>query len=198
MPFCHAAATRLHKLELYNASTAAYIAATPTKIFWCDSSSFRWRPYRLEIQQTENRPCSSVRLCAVHSLPGTGRSQVPMHFWNMPVKPRLFTHYAQCVSGFLKILQLWTKYVTISRCLSHSIQSGLMFFVARRGETCRRMSTLQSEIQIAIRPRSTLARLVCSSQMSRLRRRSCRYKCPRYGEDLHDLIRLRAQMNPAP
>jgi hypothetical protein len=120
-----------------------------------------------------------------------------MHFWSMPVKPRLFIHCAQCVSGFLKTLLLWTKYAAISPYCSHSIQSGLVFFVARRGETCRRMSTLQSEIQIAIRPRPTLARLVCSSQLSRLRRRSCRYKFARYGEDLHDLIGLRAQMNPA-
>jgi hypothetical protein len=71
------------------------------------------------------------------------------------------------------------------------------FPIARRGETCRRLSTLQSEIQIAIRPRPTLARLVCSSQLSRLRGRSCGYKCPRHGEDLHDLMGLRAQMNPA-
>ena len=54
------------------------------------------------------------------------------------------------------------------------------------------MSTLQSEIQIAICPRPTLARLVCPSQLSRLRSRSSRYECPRYGEDLHDLIGLRA------
>ena len=71
------------------------------------------------------------------------------------------------------------------------------FNIARRGETCRRMSTLQSQIQIAIRPRPTLARLVCSSQLPRLRGRSCGYKCPRYGEGLHDLMILRAQMNPA-
>jgi hypothetical protein len=72
-----------------------------------------------------------------------------------------------------------------------------IIFVARRGEACRRMSTLQSEIQIAIRPRPTLARIICSSQLPRLRSRSCRYKCPRYGEDLHDLMGIRAQMKPA-
>jgi len=116
-----------------------------------------------------------------------------MHFWSMPVKPRVLIHYAQFVSGFLKTLLLWTKYATISRYCSHSV---LIFFIARRGETCRRMSTLQPEIQIAICPRPTLARLVCSSQLSRLRCRSCGYKCPRYGENLHDLMSLRAYMNP--
>jgi hypothetical protein len=164
--------------------------------FFCDSLSFRWRPYRLEIQLTENRLFSLVRLCAVRSLPGTGRSRVLMHFWTMPVKPSLYIHCARFVSGFLKTLLLWTKYATISRYCLHSIQSGLVFLVARRGETCRRMSTLQSKIQVAICPRPTLARLVCSPQLSRLRSRSCRYKCPRHGEDLHDLMGLRAQMNP--
>ena len=115
-----------------------------------------------------------------------------MHFWSTPVKTRPFIHCAQYVSGFLRTLLLSTKYATISRYYSHSIQSGLVCFVARRGETRRRMSTLQSEVQIAIRPRPTLARLVCSPQLPRLRHRNCGYKCPRYGEDLHDLMGLRA------
>ena len=69
----------------------------------------------------------------------------------------------------------------------HSMVSRILL-VARRGETCCRVSTLQSEIQIAIRPRPTLARLDCASQLSRLRRRSRRYQCPRCGEHLlqHD------------
>ena len=117
-----------------------------------------------------------------------------MHFWSMPVKPKLFIHFARYVSGFLKKLPHWTKYVAISRYHSHSFQAGL---VARRGETCRRMSTLQSEIQIAIRPRPTLEGLVCSSQLSRLRRRSCRYECPRYGENLHFLTGLSSLLDAA-
>jgi hypothetical protein len=54
--------------------------------------------------------------------------------------------------------------------------------VARRGEACRRMSALQSKIQVAIRPRSTLARFVCSSKLPSLRCRSCRHERPRCGE----------------
>ena len=189
MPFRQAAVSLEVEKELYNVFTTAYPHRRTH--FFRDSpelSSFRWRPYQLEIQPTVNRLCSFVRLCDVRSLPGTGRSRVLMHFWNMPVKPRLSIHCAQHVSGSSKIPLLWTKYATVSRYhCSHLIQSLLVFlflFVARRGETCRCMPTLQSEIQIAIRPRPTLARLVCSSQLSRLRRRSRRYKCPRYGEDL--------------
>ena len=122
------------------------------ELFCCDPSSFRRHPCRLEIQLAENQLCSLVRLRTVRSLSGAGRSQVLMHFWSMPVKPRLSTHYVQCVLGFLRMSALWTKYATVSRYRSHSIQSGLIFFVARRGETCRRMSTLQSELQITIRP----------------------------------------------
>ena len=78
--------------------------------------------------------------------------------------------------------------------LLFALNSISLYFVARRGETCRRMSTLQPEIQIAIRPRPTLACLICSSKLSRLRSRSSRYECPRYGEDLHDLMGLRAHV----
>ena len=63
------------------------------------------------------------------------------------------------------------------------IQSELVFSVACRGKTRRHMSTLQSKIQIAVRPRPTLARFECSSQLSRLRCRGRRYECPRCGED---------------
>jgi hypothetical protein len=56
--------------------------------------------------------------------------------------------------------------------------------VARSGETCRRMSTLQSKIQIALCSRPTLARFLCSSQLSHLRGRSRGYERPRRGEDL--------------
>ena len=54
--------------------------------------------------------------------------------------------------------------------------------VARRGEACRRMSALQSKIQVAIRPRPTLARFVCSPKLPRLRCRSRRHERPRCGE----------------
>jgi hypothetical protein len=59
---------------------------------------------------------------------------------------------------------------------------------ARRGETRRRMSALQSKIQVAIRPRSTLARFVCSSKLPVLRCRSRRHERPRCGEGRPDHV----------
>jgi hypothetical protein len=55
-------------------------------------------------------------------------------------------------------------------------------YVARRGQTCRHVSALQSKIQVAICPRPTLARFVCSPKLPPLRGRSGRYERPRCGE----------------
>jgi hypothetical protein len=150
---------------------------------------FPWRQRRLGIKMAGSRLlCSSVRPHAVRYLPGTEPSRVLRHSWNMPDRQGLNIHYAQHASGFSKTPRLSTKYAILFSTHMGSIRILDYTLAARRGEACRRMSALQSKIQVAIRPRPTLARFVCASKLPRLRCRSRRHERPRCGEGRPDPV----------
>jgi hypothetical protein len=141
-----------------------------------------WRQQRPELMAS--RLLSSVRPHAVHYLPGIDRSRVLMHFWSMPDRQETCIHCAQHASEFSRTLRLWTKYTIHFFFCScpHRTQSESPHIVARRGETCCHVSSLQPKVQVAICHRPTLARVVCSSELPHLRGRSRRHERPRYGE----------------
>jgi hypothetical protein len=109
-----------------------------------------WRQQRPELMAS--RLLSSVRPHAVHYLPGIDRSRVLMHSWSMPDRQETCIHYAQHASEFSRTLRLWTKY-TIHFFLQLSTPNSIRIprIVARRGETCCHVSSLQPKVQVAIR-----------------------------------------------
>src|SRR5712671_394321 len=109
---------------------------TNTPLFW----SPPWHLRQLEIKMAESRLCSFVRLHVVHYLSGTGRSPVQMRCWSMPDRRGISIPYAQHASGFLKTPQLWTKCAFF--LFSFVPSANQTFIVARRGKTCRHVSTV--------------------------------------------------------
>jgi hypothetical protein len=146
-----------------------------------------WRQRRLGIKMAASRlRRSSVRPHAVRCLPGTEPSRVLRHSWNMPDRQGLNIPYVQHASEFSRTPLLSTKYAILLS--THPIRILDYTVAARRGEACRRMSALQSKIQVAIRPRPTLARFVCSSKLPRLRCGTRRHERPRCGEGRPDPV----------